>query len=106
MELRGPGHGAEGWCFTTKEATFYMINRSRGSPALSKFFTQAFDGVLVTDFWPAYNAVASAARQACMVHLFRELDKVGENAPLPCRCLNDTAWTAQWYSRGKWQLPS
>jgi len=66
------------WCFTTKEATFYMINRSRGSPALSKFFTQAFDGVLVTDFWPAYNAVASAARQTCMVHLFRELDKVSE----------------------------
>jgi hypothetical protein len=55
-----------------------MIDRSRGSPALSKFFTESFDGVLVTDFWSAYNTVASAKRQACLVHLFRELDKVGE----------------------------
>ena len=66
------------WCFTTKNATFYMINRSRGSPALSKFFTEAFDGVLVTDFWSAYNAVVCAARQACLPHLLRELDKVSE----------------------------
>jgi len=66
------------WCFSTRDATFYMINRSRGSPALSKFFTEAFDGVLATDFWPAYNAVACAARQACLPHLFRELDKVSD----------------------------
>lgn len=72
------------WCFTTKNATFYMINRSRGSPALSKFFTDTLDGVLVTDFWSAYNAVVCAARQACLPHLFRELDKVSDkdNTPL------------------------
>ena len=64
------------WCFTTPSATYYMIDRSRGSPALSKFFTEAFDGVLVTDFWAAYNAVECAARQACLPHLFRELEKV------------------------------
>jgi hypothetical protein len=34
--------------------------------------------VLVTDFWAAYNVVAAAARQACLVHLFRELEKVDE----------------------------
>jgi transposase len=66
------------WCFTTQWVTYYMIDRSRGSPALSKFFTSAFDGVLVTDFWAAYNAVVCAARQACLPHLFRELDKVDE----------------------------
>jgi transposase len=66
------------WCFTTRNATFYMINRSRGSPALSKFFTETFDGVLVSDFWSAYNSVVCAARQACLPHLFRELDKVSE----------------------------
>jgi hypothetical protein len=37
------------WCFSTKTATCYIIDRSRGSPALSKFFTSAFGGVLVTD---------------------------------------------------------
>jgi hypothetical protein len=66
------------WCFTTRKATYYMIDRSRGSPALSKFFTAAFDGILVTDFWAAYNAVVCAARQACLPHLFRELEKTDE----------------------------
>ena len=37
-----------------------MIDRSRGSPALKKFFRKEFAGVLVTDFWSAYNAVVCA----------------------------------------------
>ena len=71
------------WCFTTPSATCYMIDRSRGSPALSKFFTETFDGVLVTDFWAAYGAVECAARQACLPHLFRELEKVDEEDDTP-----------------------
>jgi transposase len=66
------------WCFTTVRATYYMIDRCRGSTALLKFFTEEFAGVLVTDFWAAYNVVAAAARQACLVHLFRELQKVDD----------------------------
>jgi len=66
------------WCFTTTQATYYMIDRCRGSTALLKFFTEEFAGVLVTDFWAAYNIVAAAARQACLVHLFRELQKVDD----------------------------
>jgi hypothetical protein len=71
------------WCFTTPSATYYMIDRSRGSPALSKFFTETFEGVPVTDFWAAYNAVGCAARQACLPHLFRELEKVDEEDHTP-----------------------
>lgn len=71
------------WCFCTKWATYYMIDRSRGSPALSKFFTEAFAGTLVTDFWSAYNAVIVRDRQACLTHLFRELDKVNEKDSSP-----------------------
>lgn len=64
------------WCFTTARATFYMIHRSRGSPALDAFFTEMFDGVLVADFWAAYNAVLCGDRQGCLTHLLRELVKV------------------------------
>jgi transposase len=64
------------WCFANRQACFYMIDRSRGSPALAKFFLTEFDGVLVTDFWAAYNAVCAAERQCCLVHLLRELEKV------------------------------
>jgi transposase len=62
------------WCFTTQNATFYMIDRSRGSPALMKFFIKEFAGTLVTDFWGAYNAVVCALRQTCLAHLLRELE--------------------------------
>lgn len=61
------------WCIANKEKTYFMIERSRGSPALMKFFTDAFEGTLVTDFWGAYNKVTALARQMCLVHLLREL---------------------------------
>ena len=57
-----------------KNLTFYMIDRSRGSPALMKFFIEEFAGTLVTDFWSAYNAVVCALRQTCLAHLLRELE--------------------------------
>ncbi len=63
------------WCFGNRTLTFYLIDRSRGQPALAKFFTEEFSGTLVTDFWGAYNAVSCAARQTCLVHLLRELEQ-------------------------------
>jgi transposase len=63
------------WCFGHAELTYFMIDRSRGSPALQKFFTEEFNGTLITDFWGAYNAVACADRQMCLVHLLRELEQ-------------------------------
>ena len=38
------------WCFGNQQNTYYMIDRSRGSPALAEFFTSEFAGTLVTDF--------------------------------------------------------
>jgi len=66
------------WCFANPDVCCYLIDRSRGSPALEKFFIEAFDGVLVTDFWAAYNAVTAGDRQLCLVHLLRELEKVDQ----------------------------
>ncbi len=64
------------WCFSTPTLTYFMIDRSRGSPALVQFFTEEFAGVLVTDFWGAYKAVPCALRQTCLVHLLRDLETV------------------------------
>ena len=63
------------WCFGNRFLTFYLIDKSRGSPALTKFFVEEFSGTLITDFWGAYNAVACTARQTCLVHLLRELEQ-------------------------------
>jgi transposase len=64
------------WAFATDDLTYYLIDRSRGEPALLKFFIEEFQGTLVSDFWGAYNAVVCAARQGCLVHLLRDLHTV------------------------------
>ena len=61
------------WCFGNDRTTFYLIDRSRGSPALERFFTTFYQGTLITDFWAAYNSVNCESRQMCLVHLLREL---------------------------------
>ncbi len=46
---------------------------------MQKFFTEAFDGVSITDFWAAYGSVEAADRQYCLPHLLRELEKVDQH---------------------------
>ncbi len=70
------GQGCWLWCFANNRNCYYMIEYCRGSPVLQKFFTEAFDGVLITDFWAAYDSVNAADRQKCLPHLLRELEKV------------------------------
>ena len=67
------------WCFANAQVCYYMIDRSRGSPALQTFFTDAFDGTLVHDFWAAYESITADDRQYCLVHLLRELEKVDQH---------------------------
>jgi hypothetical protein len=66
------------WCFCNLDTCCYLIDQSRGSAALQKFFTEAFDGVLVTDFWAAYDSVCAGDNQRCLPHLLRELIKVDQ----------------------------
>ena len=67
------------WCFANAQVCYYMIDRCRGQPALQKFFTETFEGVLITDFWAAYESVEAADRQYCLPHLLRELEKVDQH---------------------------
>jgi hypothetical protein len=67
------------WCFTQKTATYYLIDPSRGHPALEKFFAEEFQGVLITDFWAAYDLIGrEGAHQRCWPHLLRELKEVSK----------------------------
>lgn len=67
------------WCFCNHRSCYYMIDESRGSPALQKFFVEAYKGTLVTDFWGAYESVFAGDYQKCLPHLLRELIKVDEH---------------------------
>jgi transposase len=64
------------WCFASNDLSYFLIDQSRGQPALLRFFTEEFEGTLVADFWGSYNAVACAHAQKCLVHLLRDLEHV------------------------------
>jgi transposase len=66
------------WCFCNPDTCYYLIDPSRGSPALQKFFIEAFRGTVVTDFWVAYESVCAGDNQKCLPHLLRELIKVDQ----------------------------
>lgn len=72
------------WCFCNKQCCWYLIDKSRGSPALLKFFTEAFRGVLITDFWAAYESVwmeGDGEHQYCLGHPLREMMEIDERKP-------------------------
>jgi len=76
------GHTHWLWCFANHASCYYMIDAGRGSGALNRFFTEAFEGVLVHDFWRPYSSVLLAGageHQCCLAHLLRELDHVDEH---------------------------
>jgi len=66
------------WCFTTPADTYYHLHPSRGHAALDEFFRKEFGGVLVTDFWKAYDKVTTR-RQMCWPHLLRDLKAVDDS---------------------------
>ena len=67
------------WCFANGGVCYYLIDRCRGSPVLQRFFGDAFDGILLHDFWTAYESIDVRDRQYCLVHLLRELEKVDKH---------------------------
>ncbi len=71
------------WCFANGGVCYYLIDRCRGSPVLQRFFGEAFDGILLHDFWTAYESIDVADRQYCLVHLLRELEKVNQHNESP-----------------------
>jgi hypothetical protein len=71
------------WCFCNHASCYYLIDKGRGVEALLKFFTDAFNGVLIHDFYAAYESVFVLEHQCCLAHLLRELAEVGETNTSP-----------------------
>ncbi len=67
------------WCFADKNFCYYVIDKSRGSPVVKKVFGTIFKGILICDFWGAYNKLRALAKQRCFYHLFTELLKVDKH---------------------------
>lgn len=78
VESRVDGQTCWLWCFCNHRGCCYLIDKSRGSAALQKFFIDTYHGTLVSDFWAAYLNVACDDRQMCIPHLLREVLKVDD----------------------------
>jgi transposase len=64
------------WAFATRTHCYYLIDPHRSSSVVKAALGTLFPGILITDFWGAYNALKALAKQKCYFHLFTELRKV------------------------------
>ena len=57
-----------------------MYQRSRGSVVVAEVLSDQFEGILVTDFYAAYN-IYLGEKQRCWVHFGRDLEALAEKNP-------------------------
>ncbi|MPR30845.1 TM0106 family RecB-like putative nuclease [Microvirga tunisiensis] len=60
------------WVFTSFDEVAYIYSESRDSSTLHEVL-DAFQGVLVSDFYAAYDSV-ECVQQKCLIHLMRDLN--------------------------------
>lgn len=63
------------WSFSTPNVKYFHYDHSRGSRVVKEVLREEFEGVLVTDFYAAYN-VYEGVKQRCWVHLLRDLKEL------------------------------
>jgi transposase len=68
---REDGANGYAWFFGTPEHRYFHRAASRGSAVVREVLGDGFDGVLVSDFYAAYN-VHEGAHQRCWAHLLRD----------------------------------
>jgi len=69
------------WCFTNQSLVYFVLAPSRAGPVVKKVLGSCFPGILITDFFGAYNKIKAFAKQRCIVHLLRELKQVSLSNP-------------------------
>jgi hypothetical protein len=65
------------WSLSTPDARYFAYNRSRSGEVVKELFGEDFAGVVVCDFYCAYNVLLSR-RQRCWAHFVRDLKKLRE----------------------------
>jgi transposase len=64
------------WCFTSARLAYYVLTPSRAGPVVKQVLGEVFKGILITDFFGAYDRIQAFAKQKCVVHLLREIKQV------------------------------
>lgn len=69
-KINGKGHWL--WAFVSERLAYYQIEKSRGSKVPKQIIPTDYGGILITDFYAAYNKLPGK-KQKCLVHLLREM---------------------------------
>lgn len=64
------------WKFSNKKICVSHIDKSRGQNVVDKMIGSKYKGVLISDFLSAYNKIEAKAKQRCLVHILRDLEKI------------------------------
>ena len=65
------------WSFSTDHVRYYIYRKSRSATVVKEVLGAEFDGVVVSDFYGAYNAHLGL-HQRCWVHLLRDIHELKE----------------------------
>jgi hypothetical protein len=76
---REDGHNGYAWTFSTDTARVF-VRGSRERAVLEAAVGEAYDGVLVSDFYAAYTSY-EGRHQYCWAHLLRDVDEVAAQHP-------------------------
>ncbi len=66
------------WNFSTPKISLTHIDQSRGQKVVENILGVEFNGILVSDFLSAYDKIKAKAKQKCLPHLGRDIDKAEE----------------------------
>jgi hypothetical protein len=61
------------WCFCNKRIAFFHHDHSRAAAVIEKILGKDFKGIVMCDFYAAYNCLKKTQR--CLAHLLRDIKK-------------------------------
>jgi transposase len=67
------------WCFCNSIIAFYHIEDSRGGKVLKAVLGDKFNGIIISDFLAAYNAIESK-KQKCLPHALRIIKRLEDSS--------------------------
>jgi transposase len=77
---REEGQNGYLWSFSTDRVHYVVERQSRASEVVREVLGEDFSGVLVSDFYSAYNCY-EGPHQRCWVHLLRDVHELKERSP-------------------------
>jgi transposase len=74
---REDGQNGYVWSFSTDKLQYFLYRKSRSAAVVKEVLGEEFEGVVVSDFYGAYNAHLGL-HQRCWVHLLRDIHELRE----------------------------